>query len=131
MNEQGALHGERKFRVAIVDDDEDIRFLVQAWIRSDPRFEVCGLATDGTEAVTLAEREQPDVMVLDIMMPVMGGLEAAPLIKGCSPATRIVLFTARTTLAVQTPYVDAFVSKARTKADLLSALIPDLESATG
>lgn len=120
-----------KVRVAVVDDDEDVRFLVAVWIRSDARFELCGQATGGREAVSLAGREQPDVMILDVMMPGMGGLEAVPLIRACSPSTRIVLFTASPIPDAARAHVDAVISKEKTRCDLLDALLPGPETGCG
>lgn len=62
-------------RVALADDAEDIRFLVRFALEADGRFEVVGDATDGAEAIALLERETPDVIVLDMAMPNMDGLE--------------------------------------------------------
>lgn len=120
-----SVHVGTRLRVAIVDDDPDIRFLVSAWVRADVRLEVCGEAHDGQSAVDLAARERPSVMVLDVMMPGMGGLEAAPKIRACSPATRIVFFTAHPVVDHAEDTVDAIVSKGEGKEHLLAALFPD------
>ncbi len=56
-------------------------------------FEVVGEAANGKEAVELARRTQPDVMLLDIAMPVMDGLEALPHITEVAPSTRVVILT--------------------------------------
>src|SRR5215469_13863101 len=63
-------------------------------IESTTDWELCGEAPDGGAAVFLARRFQPDLMVLDLSMPVMNGLEAARKIAVISPKTRVVLFTA-------------------------------------
>ncbi|HWC13364.1 MAG TPA: response regulator transcription factor [Actinomycetota bacterium] len=62
-------------RVALADDASDIRFLVRFALELDGRFEVVGDAADGREAIALIEREAPDVVVLDMGMPNMDGLE--------------------------------------------------------
>ncbi|GAC1534832.1 MAG: hypothetical protein NVS3B12_16150 [Acidimicrobiales bacterium] len=84
----------RRVRVVIVDDAEDIRLLLRLSFRSDPRFEVVGEGVDGREAIELAVRERPDLMVLDRQMPVLGGVEALPEIRVASPRTAVVLYTA-------------------------------------
>ena len=81
-------------RVVIVDDAEDLRFLLRLQFRRDARFTVVGEASDGNEAIALAEREQPDLMILDRQMPNLGGLEAMPEIRRVSPETAIILYTA-------------------------------------
>lgn len=62
-------------RVLLADDADDLRFLVRFALEEDGRFEVVGDATNGKETVTLLERESPDVLVLDMAMPEMDGLE--------------------------------------------------------
>jgi CheY-like chemotaxis protein len=68
-------------RVLLVDDADDLRFLVRVTLESDGRFEVVGDATNGVEAMELLERELPDVLVLDMAMPEMDGLEVLAAMK--------------------------------------------------
>lgn len=71
-------------RVLLADDAEDIRFLVRLTLEMDGRFEVVGDATNGVEAIALLESQVPDVVVLDMAMPEMDGLEvlAAMRVRG-------------------------------------------------
>ena len=62
-------------RVLLVDDADDVRFLVRMTLETDGRFDVVGDAADGRQALQLLESKTPDVMVLDMAMPVMDGLE--------------------------------------------------------
>lgn len=80
-------------RVLVVDDEPDIRVLLQMTLGLDG-FEVVGEATNGREAVALAADLQPDVIVLDLMMPVMGGMEALPLLLESSPRSHVVVLSA-------------------------------------
>ena len=80
--------------IAIVDDSPAIRKLIRAFIESHTDWLVCGEAEDGDAAIALAERLHPDLIVLDLSMPVKNGLDAARTIRSESPESRMVLFTA-------------------------------------
>jgi PAS domain S-box-containing protein len=79
--------------IAIVDDDTDVRMLIRTRLRMSGRFRVVGEGADGAEAVALAERHQPSLMLLDISMPGVDGLEALSRVLEASPTTRIVVFS--------------------------------------
>ena len=79
-------------RILIADDAPDIRLLLKMYL-TDTRLEVVGEATNGAEAVQMAESEKPDAVILDLAMPIMDGLEAIPLIKKASPETKIVVLS--------------------------------------
>lgn len=81
----------RYCRVVIADDSADIRLLLQLAIQGDPELELVGEASDGAEAVSLAQALQPDLLLLDLSMPVMDGLEAIPLIRDVAPETAIII----------------------------------------
>lgn len=80
--------------VLIVDDDPPMRVLLRAAMELDGRFEVVDEAEDGLRAIALAATHQPDVIVLDAMMPELNGIEAIPAIRGVSSRSRIVVFSA-------------------------------------
>ena len=77
-------------RVLLADDAEDLRFLVRVTLESDGRFEVVGDATTGTEAIELLESEEPDVIVLDMAMPKMDGLEVLAEMKKRGMTTKVL-----------------------------------------
>lgn len=80
------------YRVLIADDVAEIRRLVRLCL--DPeRFEVVGEACDGQEACLLAKQKQPDVVVLDLSMPVMDGLQAILEIKRDAPEAKILVLS--------------------------------------
>jgi DNA-binding NarL/FixJ family response regulator len=79
-------------RVLLADDHQMVRQALKALLDGEG-FQVCGEAGDGEEAIRLASQQRPDVAVLDVAMPVLNGLEAAPEIKRVSPKTKIVLLT--------------------------------------
>src|SRR5205809_5550533 len=84
----------RPLRVVVVDDIDDMRMLLRLQFDRDARFEVVGEAADGDEAIDVVSDLQPDLVVLDRMMPRLGGLEALPEIRRLAPSAAIVLYTA-------------------------------------
>jgi PAS domain S-box-containing protein/putative nucleotidyltransferase with HDIG domain len=85
---------EPPIRVLLVDDDASIRMLLRFTLESEGTFEICGEAGDGSEALAMVQAAQPDAVVIDLAMPIMGGLQAIPRIRQLSPATKVVVFTA-------------------------------------
>ncbi len=80
-------------RVAIVDDADGIRQVVRLFLERDGRFDVVAEATNGRSAEEIVAAERPDVILLDISMPVLDGLQALPLIKAAAPGTRVVMLS--------------------------------------
>jgi CheY-like chemotaxis protein len=81
-------------RVLIVDDKRDIRSLLAARLGLDPGLEVVGEAANGMEAIARARELQPEVVVLDLQMPVMSGQEVIPVLHSLRPGARIVVYSA-------------------------------------
>lgn len=81
-------------RVLLVDDNEDIRVLMRLAIQRDGRFEVCGEATNGEEAIARCGELHPDAVLLDLLMPVMDGYTALPQIRSRCPETDVIVFSA-------------------------------------
>jgi len=80
-------------RILIADDHEVARRGIRALLESHPGWEVCGEAKDGRETVELAGTMKPDVILLDIGMPNLNGLEAARQILAASPEIAILILT--------------------------------------
>src|ERR1700731_4648478 len=80
-------------RILIADDHEVARGGIRALIEGHPGWQVCGEARDGREAVDLARKSMPDIVLLDIGMPNLNGLDAARQILAISPATKIMIVT--------------------------------------
>jgi DNA-binding NarL/FixJ family response regulator len=79
--------------VVLCDDVPELRRLAQIVLEEGGEMQVVGEAGDGREAVDVVERLQPDVVVLDLSMPKMDGLEAIPLIHQVAPRAEIVVFS--------------------------------------
>ena len=75
----------------IVDDTPDIRMLTRMALEMDGGVRVVGEAENGRDGIQVVADHQPDVVVLDMAMPVMDGLEALPHIKRASPSTRVLV----------------------------------------
>jgi DNA-binding response OmpR family regulator len=105
----------RHARVLICDDIENIRRLVRVFLEED--FIVCGEAVDGYDAIEKAVALKPDLIVLDLSMPRMDGIQAATKLKKLRPQPLIILFTSHEGLMQGIDPrefgVDAVVSKDR------------------
>ena len=77
-------------RVLVCDDVEAFRALMRYALQEDPDIEVVGEAADGMAAIDAAERLQPDVVLLDLTMPVLDGIDAIPALLERAPGTRVV-----------------------------------------
>jgi two-component system, NarL family, invasion response regulator UvrY len=95
-----------------VDDHEIVRFGVRLLLSDRDDWEVCGEAGDGFEALEKVAELSPDIVILDLAMPAMSGLDAAKQIREIAPSTRIVFFSFHEIpTAAQLVGADAFVSK--------------------
>ena len=82
--------------VLLVDDTPDVRMLVRRALERSGGLEVVAEVGDGAAAVEAARHHQPDVVLLDIAMPVMDGLEALPLIRQVAPRATVIMLSAFT-----------------------------------
>lgn len=81
----------KPFRVMVVDDSAIIRGMMSRWLEADPEITVVGVARDGKEAVEMVGALKPEVVLLDIEMPVMDGLTALPKIIRAYPKVRVIM----------------------------------------
>ncbi len=80
-------------RIFIADDDSTIRMLLRRVVETHPAWQVCGEAANGVDAVEQVEREQPDVAILDLGMPLMNGMDAAREISKAHPQLPLLLLS--------------------------------------
>src|SRR3981081_750893 len=113
-------------RVLIADDHAMVRTGVRALLSSQSAFQVCGEAVDGVDAVEKAKGLRPDLIVMDISMPKLNGLEATRQIRNILPQTAVVMLSqhdsgemVRLALKAGAP---GYVVKSSISTDLLSAL---------
>jgi DNA-binding NarL/FixJ family response regulator len=83
----------RVYRVVVADDAAGIRALLCTLLTLEPDFDVVGQASDGAQAVELVTQLKPDLVVIDVSMPVMSGVEAIGAIRQTAPATRVAVLT--------------------------------------
>jgi DNA-binding NarL/FixJ family response regulator len=90
-----------RLRVLVVDDQAAVRFRLRAILKRDPRFEVVGEAVDGLEACAQAATLRPEIVIMDVSMPVLDGAEATRRLLTVSPASSVIALTAHE----EPPYV--------------------------
>ena len=84
----------KSLRILIADDHDLMRRGVRTLLEPHPGWEICGEATTGREAVAKAEELKPNIVILDISMPDLNGVDAAKRIKKVSPDTEVLIFSA-------------------------------------
>jgi len=113
-------------RILIADDHEVARKGIRALLENHPGWEVCAEAKDGREAVEFADRLRPDVLLLDIGMPNLNGLDAARQILATSPDARILILTVHDTEQIVREVLAAgargFLLKSDAGRDLVAAV---------
>ena len=113
-------------RIVLADDHHVVREGLRALLETEPDFSIVGEAADGLATVDLVERLKPDVLVADLMMPSLSGLEVARQVALRSPTTRVVILS----MYANEPYVlealrngaTGYVLKDSTGADLVQAV---------
>jgi DNA-binding NarL/FixJ family response regulator len=118
--------GTKALRILVVDDHDIIRRGLKQLLTAKPGWEVCGEAKTGREAVSMAEQMKPDVVVMDISMPDLNGLEAARRIHKEVPKTGILILTMHFSDQLVREVVDSgargYILKSDADKDLVSAV---------
>ena len=90
------ISSDKRVRMMLVDDHPVVKMGLKMMLEQSRGFEIVGEASDGVEAVATAEQLQPDVIVMDVMMPELDGIEACRTIMEKLPATQVLMLTAST-----------------------------------
>ncbi len=133
--EEQTMEPESSRRVLVVDDAEELRMLLRRRVESREGLQVVGEAADGVAAVELASQLQPDLVMLDLAMPRMDGLEALPLIRAAVPGVRVIVLSGfnQSTLAERAieAGADHYVVKGGSMRELLDLIENVLASDSG
>jgi CheY-like chemotaxis protein len=117
----------RRWRVLVVEDDDSFAKALRELLEADGRLEVAGRARDGREGVELAEALRPDVVLMDIVLPVMDGVEATREIRRRQPTIPVVGITGweyeERALEVRDAGAVDFVAKGRLDPDLVEIVL--------
>jgi DNA-binding NarL/FixJ family response regulator len=112
-----------RLRILIADDNEVVRLGVRTLLLSKRDWEACGEATNGREAISKVSELSPDVVILDLSMPVMNGFEAAAEIRRIAPSIKIVFLSIHDVPATAREVgADAFVSKTSSAEELVATI---------
>jgi two-component system nitrate/nitrite response regulator NarL len=113
-------------KILVVDDHEVVHQGIQMILQSRPEWQIVGQANNGAEAIDMAQRLQPDAIIMDITMPVMNGLEATRQITKLGLASPVIIFTMHESQglleSVQSAGGRGLVLKSRAAHDLVEAL---------
>jgi PAS domain S-box-containing protein len=133
-NLEDTINRKDSHRVLVVDDAEDLRMLLRARMETRNGLTVVGEAADGLAAVELASELQPDLVMLDLAMPRMDGLEALPLIRAAVPGVRVIVLSGfnQSTLAEKAieAGADKYVVKGGSMRQLLDLIDTVLDAAS-
>lgn len=113
-------------KILIADDHEIVRQGIRRVLEVKPEWEICGEASNGQEAVRMAQELSPDIIIMDVTMPVMSGFEAADEISRLPLGSRVLFFTMHDSGSmagsVRKSGAHGYVVKSRAAQDLVQAL---------
>jgi len=114
-------------KILIVDDQRAMRTGIRSLLENRPEWIVCGEACDGVEAISKVRQLHPDIVLMDISMPRMNGLEATQVIRREMPDTWIVLVSQNNPEVVREQARQVNASACLAKADISEKLVPMLQ----
>jgi DNA-binding NarL/FixJ family response regulator len=120
-----------RMTILIVDDNAQVRALLRGLVAQEPACQVVGEAEDGAEAIRLAQALRPDIVLLDLTMPRVNGLEALRRIKGERPETTGIIVTVHAEDAYRRAAADGGAAAFLLKKTLVTVLLPTLQRLRG
>jgi DNA-binding NarL/FixJ family response regulator len=118
--------GESRLRILIVDDHEIFRRGLRTVLETRPDFVICGEATDGLEAIEKTKALDPDILVMDVSMPRVDGLQALRIIREQSPRSKVLILSQHDSTFMLEAAVKAgaggYVTKSQVARCLLTAI---------
>jgi CheY-like chemotaxis protein len=114
--------------ILIAYDNRNIRYLLRVFVETQTSFKVCGEAVNGADAIEKAQQLRPELILLDLSMPLMTGIEAAPVLKRMLPETKIILFTLYADYIPKSLIAVAGIDLAPSKAEGIVGLASHLNS---
>ena len=113
-------------RIVVADDHEVVRKGIVGALDGHPHLKICGMAVNGQQAIDIVLALKPDLVILDLSMPVLGGFQAALKIRQSAPAVKILIYSIHEAILVeQICYilgVHAYLRKSATGQDLISTI---------
>jgi DNA-binding NarL/FixJ family response regulator len=114
-------------RILIADDSQIVRGIIRSFLERKPNIEICGETADGRQTIDVALALQPDLLILDVLMPEFNGIEVASILKKSLPKTKTILFTMYGDF-IKNLALAAGVNVIVSKSDGLAPLLKTLES---
>jgi len=121
---------ESPLRILVVDDFAEWRVRVRSMLQARPEWKVIGEACDGLEAVQRTTELQPDIVLLDIGMPILNGIEAAKRIRQDSPSSRIIFVTQENDADIRSEALATGAERYLLKANAMEELLPAVEASS-
>ncbi len=118
-------------RILVVDDHETIRIGLRALLNSRTDWAVCGEAVDGLEAIEMAKTLRPDVVIMDIAMPRMDGIEATRILRRDVPESRVVIVSQNDPFVTSNKIKEVDAAAFVPKDALAEELLPTIEKVLG
>lgn len=122
----------RGLRVLLVEDDHPLRALQRIILQETGKFHIIGEAEDGRQAIKLARTLQPELILLDLAMPVMGGLEALPQLRAVAPGAKVIIVTMLQREGIEAEAIrlgaDAYIDKGLDSGAFVARLLRVLET---
>ena len=118
-------------QILIVDDHEGVRRGLRSLISSHPDWTICGEAADGLEAIEKARSLRPAIVLMDISMPRMNGLEATRVIRECLPETRIIIISQNDPATARLQALEVGAAGYVAKTELAQHLLPTISKFLG